>query len=161
AAIRHHERAGRVPLDGCHRRDGEPPGRRRRAGRDRGVVALLMRASPSRKSPAPPRLSDRRKRSWWPFVTFGVFLLAAVIVGLFVDVSRHLHVVQAWADALGTLAPVAYIVVYVVATLIGLPGTPITLLAPFLFGVVPAILIMVVGSILSAAFGFLIARYFA
>jgi uncharacterized membrane protein YdjX (TVP38/TMEM64 family) len=113
-------------------------------------------------SPAPPPcLPGKRRRSLWPFVSFGVFLLAVVILGRFIDVSRHLQVAQAWTGALGTLAPAAYVVVYVVATLIGLPGTPFTLLSPFLFGVVPAIVIMVVASILSAVFAYLIARYFA
>src|SRR5438552_17414905 len=104
-----------------------------------------MRASPSRMSPPPPaRLPVRRRRSLWPFVSFGLFLLAIVALGRFVDVSRHLQIAQAWTGALGAFAPVAYVVVYVVATLIGAPGTPFTLLSPFLFGVVPAIAIMVV-----------------
>jgi uncharacterized membrane protein YdjX (TVP38/TMEM64 family) len=112
-------------------------------------------------SPAPPRDLPKRRRSLWPFISFGVFVLAVVILGRFVDLGRHLQVAQAWTGALGALAPAAYVVVYVVATLIGAPGTPFTLLCPFLFGVGPAILIMVVASILSAVFGFLIARYFA
>ncbi len=114
-------------------------------------------------SPVPPprRLPEKRRRSLWPFVSFGVFLLAVVIGSRFVDLSRQLQVAQAWTGALGALAPAAYVVIYVIATLIGVPGTPFTLLAPFLFGVVPAILVMIVASLLSAVLGFLIARYFA
>ncbi len=51
--------------------------------------------------------------------------------------------------------------VYVGATLIGVPGMPFTLLSPFLFGIGPAFVVMVVGSAISAALGFLIARYLA
>jgi uncharacterized membrane protein YdjX (TVP38/TMEM64 family) len=121
-----------------------------------------MRAAPDTTSPArPPEVPTRRRRPLWPFIGFGVFVLGMVILGRFVDLSRHIQIAQAWTGALGALAPAAYVVVYVVATLLGAPGTPFTLLCPFLFGVVPAIAIMIVASILSAVFGFLIARYFA
>jgi uncharacterized membrane protein YdjX (TVP38/TMEM64 family) len=121
-----------------------------------------MRASPATTSPAPPPdVPTKRRRPLWPFIGFGVFVLGMIILGRFVDLNRHIQIAQAWTGALGALAPAAYVVVYVVATLLGAPGTPFTLLCPFLFGVVPAIAIMIVASILSAVFGFLIARYFA
>ena len=121
-----------------------------------------MRASTATTSPAPPpEVPPKRRRPLWPFIGFGVFVLGMVILGRFVDLNRHIQIAQAWTGALGGLAPAAYVVVYVVATLLGAPGTPFTLLCPFLFGVVPAIAIMIVASILSAVFGFLIARYFA
>ncbi|MGH7317633.1 MAG: TVP38/TMEM64 family protein, partial [Candidatus Rokuibacteriota bacterium] len=53
----------------------------------------------------------------------------------------------------------AYVLVYVAATLIGVPGTPFTLLSPALFGVWPAFVVMVVASAISAAVAFLIARH--
>jgi uncharacterized membrane protein YdjX (TVP38/TMEM64 family) len=121
-----------------------------------------MSASPTTTSPTPPPDAlTKRRRPLWPFIGFGIFVLGMVIVGRFVDLNRHIQIAQAWTGALGALAPAAYVVLYVVATLLGAPGTPFTLLCPFLFGVVPAIAIMVVASILAAVFGFLIARYFA
>ena len=121
-----------------------------------------MRVSPATTSPAPPPdVPTKRRRALWPFIGFGVFVLGMVILGRFVDLNRHIQIAQAWTGALGALAPAAYVAAYVVATLLGAPGTPFTLLCPFLFGVVPAIVIMIVASILSAVFGFLIARYFA
>jgi len=53
------------------------------------------------------------------------------------------------------------VLAYVAATLIGVPGMPFTLLSPVLFGIGPAFGVMVVGSAVSAALGFLIARYLA
>jgi uncharacterized membrane protein YdjX (TVP38/TMEM64 family) len=121
-----------------------------------------MSGPPATTSPAPsPEVPTKRRRPLWPFIGFGVFVLGMVILGRFVDLNRHIQIAQAWTGALGALAPAAYVVLYVVATLLGAPGTPFTLLCPFLFGVVPAIAIMIVASILSAVFGFLIARYFA
>lgn len=104
--------------------------------------------------PAPPRRV-------WPVVAAGGFLLAMVAVGRAIDVGRHLEAAQGWTAALGILAPAVYVVVYVAATLIGVPGMPFTLLSPLLLGVGPAFVVMVVGSAMSAALAFLIARYLA
>jgi uncharacterized membrane protein YdjX (TVP38/TMEM64 family) len=107
------------------------------------------------------RLPVERRRSRWPFVVFAAFLLAVVVASRAVDLDRHVETAQAWTAALGILAPVAFVVVYVAATLIGVPGTPFTLLSPLLFGPAIAFVVMVVASGASAAAGFLIARYLA
>jgi uncharacterized membrane protein YdjX (TVP38/TMEM64 family) len=120
-----------------------------------------MRASPLRVVAAPGRVRGGSRRRIWPLVAAGVFLLAMVAVGRVVDVGSHLEAAQGWTAALGVLAPAVYVAVYVAATLIGVPGTPFTLLSPFLFGIGPAFVMMVAGSAISAALGFLIARYLA
>lgn len=84
-----------------------------------------------------------------------------LVVGWTVDVGRYAVVLQTWTGALGMLAPVGYVAIYLAVTLSGVPGTPFTLLAPFLFGVWPAFAVMVVASALSAAAAFLIARHLA
>ena len=119
-----------------------------------------MSASPAglaaeRRVAVPPR------RSRWPFAVFAVFLITVVVASRFVDLSRHVETAQAWTAALGILAPAAFVIVYVAATLVGVPGTPFTLMSPFLFGPLTAFLVMVVASSASAAAGFLIARYLA
>ena len=118
-----------------------------------------MPASPLRAAAAPGRA--RRRRRIWPLVAAGGFLLAMVVMGRAIDVGSHLEAAQGWTAALGVLAPAAFVVVYVLATLLGVPGMPFTLLSPLLFGVGPAFVVMVVGSALSAALAFLIARYLA
>ena len=120
-----------------------------------------MPASPLRVVAAavpPPAVSRRRV---WPFVAAGLFLLAMVAVGRLIDVGDHLEAAQGWTAALGVLAPAAFVLVYVGATLIGVPGLPFTLLSPLLFGIGPAFVVMVVASTISAALAFLIARYLA
>jgi uncharacterized membrane protein YdjX (TVP38/TMEM64 family) len=120
-----------------------------------------MPASPLCAAAAPGRARARRRRRIWPLVAAGGLLLAMVVVGRAIDVGSHLEAAQGWTAALGVLAPAAFVVVYVVATLLGVPGMPFTLLSPLLFGVGPAFVVMVVGSALSAALAFLIARYLA
>lgn len=116
----------------------------------------------TRVFPVPPRgVSAASPRRRWPLVAFGVFVLAMVVLSRVVDVGRYVEASRAWTDSLGVLAPAAYVVVYVAATLVGAPGLPFTLAAPLLFGVLPAFLVMVVASALSAAVAFLVARHLA
>jgi uncharacterized membrane protein YdjX (TVP38/TMEM64 family) len=110
-------------------------------------------------APGPVRAGSRRRV--WPLVVAGLFLLAMVVVARVVDVGSHLAAAQGWTATLGVPAPAMFVLVYVAATLIGVPGMPFTLLSPFLFGIGPAFVVMVVGSAISAALGFLIARYLA
>lgn len=124
-----------------------------------------MSVSPTRLADRPRsaarRLPAERRRSRWPFVVFAVFLLTVVVASRAVDLGRYVETAQAWTAALGFLAPLTFVVVYVAATLIGVPGTPFTLLSPLLFGPLIAFVVMVVASGASAACGFLIARYLA
>jgi uncharacterized membrane protein YdjX (TVP38/TMEM64 family) len=120
-----------------------------------------MATVPARLTAVALRVPVERRRALWPFAAFGVFLLAMLVAGRAIDVSRHVEIAQGWTSALGILAPGAYVVLYVAATLIGVPGMPFTLLSPLLFGVVPAFVTMVVASGVSAGAAFLIARYVA
>ncbi len=87
--------------------------------------------------------------------------LALLATGRVVDVAQYSGAVQRWVESLGPLGPTGYIVFYVAATLVGVPSMPFSLLAPILFGVRTALAVMLVGSTMSAAFGFIIARYVA
>lgn len=78
-----------------------------------------------------------------------------------VDVGELVRQARTWVEGLGPWGPLAFIVVYVLATLVAVPGLPFTLAAPALFGTVPAFAVMVVASSLSASVAFLVARYVA
>jgi uncharacterized membrane protein YdjX (TVP38/TMEM64 family) len=118
-----------------------------------------MPASPLRA--VVPSTQPASRGRLWPLAAAGGFLLLMVVGGRAIDVGSHLAAAQGWTVALGVLAPAAFVVVYVGATLLGVPGMPFTLLSPILFGAGPAFVVMVVGSAISAALGFLIARYLA
>ena len=118
----------------------------------------LLLARPSAGGWRP--VAARRSRGW-PLAVAGALLLALVVVARTVDVAAYLEAARTWVEPLGALAPVAFVVLYVVATLLGVPGMPFTLLSPFLFGPWPAVAVMIVASGVSAAAAFLIARYLA
>ncbi|HKW93534.1 MAG TPA: VTT domain-containing protein [Methylomirabilota bacterium] len=120
-----------------------------------------MPASDLRVPGATSRPSSDRRHGRWALAALGLFVLAMVVMGRAIDVEHHVETAQSWAGALGVLAPAAYVCVYTAATLIGVPGLPFTVLAPILFGPLPGFVVMVIASALSAALGFLTARFLA
>ena len=120
-----------------------------------------MPAFLARRPTAGRRVSAASGHRGWPLAAAGALLLAMIVLGRTVDVGRYLEAARAWVGPLGALGPAVFVVVYVVATLIGVPGMPFTLLSPILFGAWPAVAVMIVASGLSAAAAFLIARYLA
>lgn len=90
-----------------------------------------------------------------------LLLVAATlfILGRLIEVENYLQTLQTWLWDLGPWGTLAFICIYVGATLLFLPGTPFTIAAAFLFGTRRGYFIMVAASSLAAVVGFLIARY--
>jgi uncharacterized membrane protein YdjX (TVP38/TMEM64 family) len=97
----------------------------------------------------------------WPLLGFAALLGLILLIGWTTDFTGALPHLRRFIGELGALAPAAYVAIYVAATLVGVPGTPFTLLAPFLFGTLNGFLVMVVASTASACLAFAIARYVA
>lgn len=66
-----------------------------------------------------------------------------------------------WVNDLGAIAPIAFILIYIVATVAFLPGSVLTLGAGVLFGIVPGSLYVFVGATIGATLAFLAGRYVA
>lgn len=66
-----------------------------------------------------------------------------------------------WVDNLGAIAPIAFMLIYVVATVAFLPGSLLTLGAGVLFGVVKGSIFVFFGATIGATLAFLVGRYVA
>lgn len=66
-----------------------------------------------------------------------------------------------WVANLGFWGPVAFIIIYNLATILFVPGSLLTLGAGVIFGVVWGSIYVSIGSVIGATFAFLIGRYFA
>ena len=77
------------------------------------------------------------------------------------DLQGVLRNVLAWIAGLGTWGPVIFIVIYVAATVLFLPGSILTLGAGFVFGVLRGSVIVSLAATLGATGAFLVGRYLA
>jgi uncharacterized membrane protein YdjX (TVP38/TMEM64 family) len=90
---------------------------------------------------------------------------AVAAVGALVLVGRQgaalLPALTDWVAGLGVIAPIAFVAIYITATVLLVPGSLLTLAAGALFGVIKGTVIVLVGASLGACAAFLIARYAA
>ncbi|MBD1945642.1 TVP38/TMEM64 family protein [Coleofasciculus sp. FACHB-712] len=95
---------------------------------------------------------------------FGFFLVAALIAALifaakYFNVQEQLKSALAWIDSLGFWAPLTFIVLYILATVLFIPGSILTLGAGVVFGVILGSIYVFIGATLGAAASFLVGRY--
>ena len=99
-------------------------------------------------------------------------LIAVGIVAVVYLVLRHYGItddirlenvpkIKTWVTSFGRIAPLVYMGLYLVSTVFFLPGTPVTVLAGFIFGPLWGVFYASVASIISVSVAFLIARYVA
>lgn len=104
------------------------------------------------------RVSRKTKR------IFGYFLIAA-LVAILLMAAKYFHVQELlkrallWIDNLGAWAPVAFIVIYNLATVLFVPGSIVTMGAGLIFGVVWGSVYVFIAATLGATSAFLIGRY--
>ncbi len=66
-----------------------------------------------------------------------------------------------WVDDLAAIAPIAFILIYIVATVAFLPGSVLTLGAGVLFGIIQGSIYVFFGATIGATLAFLVGRYLA
>jgi uncharacterized membrane protein YdjX (TVP38/TMEM64 family) len=97
-------------------------------------------------------------RRWW-IALAATAAMVAVVVGRGVETRALLQDVLAWIAGLGGWGPVAFVVLYVVVTVLLLPAVVLTVGAGALFGVAWAFVVVSTGATLGAVAAFVIGRY--
>jgi uncharacterized membrane protein YdjX (TVP38/TMEM64 family)/rhodanese-related sulfurtransferase len=99
-------------------------------------------------------------RSWpWLRIALGALLLTAI--GFAVTFREQIDpaALEAWIAGFGITAPLVFVAVYALASVLFLPGMVMTLAGGALFGPVWGTLINLLGATLGAVAAFLVARY--
>lgn len=91
---------------------------------------------------------------------FVLLLIAIVLAARFFPLSLWLNSFLEWVRALGFIGALLYFFVYVLGTVLFVPGTALTLGSGLLFGVLWGTLLVSVASVSGATLAFLIARSF-
>ena len=93
-------------------------------------------------------------------------LLAAAVIIILLSAAKYFHVQELlktsldWVAGLGTWGPFIFILIYIIACVLFIPGSILTLGAGVLFGVVKGSVIVSVAATLGASCAFLVGRYF-
>ena len=91
-------------------------------------------------------------------IVLGLIISVVAVALVFLPVTAYLPAVLKWTENLGIWAPVAIVVLYIIACVFFIPGSIITLGAGLLFGVVKGTIVVSIGSVLGAAAAFLVGR---
>ncbi len=91
----------------------------------------------------------------------GVVLLALLAAAFTLPVAAWLEQALGWVVAHPQIAWPIYIVGYIIATVLVIPGSLLTLAAGFLFGLPLGVALVSLGSVLGAGAAFLTGRFFA
>ncbi|CAA9441709.1 MAG: hypothetical protein AVDCRST_MAG37-1440 [uncultured Rubrobacteraceae bacterium] len=112
------------------------------------------------------RGKDVKRRGTGRLIAVGFALLLVLVGARVAGVTEcvsldGLNSLRDWINGFGMVAPIVFVVIYVVATVSFLPGAPLSLLAGLVFGAAWGTLWTVIGATLGATLAFLIARYAA
>lgn len=99
-------------------------------------------------------------KSWpWVRIALATGLLGAIAVAVVFRDSMDPAALEAWIAGFGIIAPVVFVIVYALASVLFLPGMVMTLAGGALFGPVWGTLINLLGATLGATAAFLVARH--
>jgi uncharacterized membrane protein YdjX (TVP38/TMEM64 family) len=125
----------------------------------RGMVYYFCMAEPNQNT------NDARKNWVRLAVLAGIIILGIVLIrllGLQEYLSlKNLQELSSTVKELGWIGPVVYILIWIVACLFFLPGSPITIAGSIVFGAWWALPLVTIGANLGANAAFLAARYAA
>jgi uncharacterized membrane protein YdjX (TVP38/TMEM64 family) len=106
--------------------------------------------------------SEATKKSgiWRPLLLIGVVVSAAILLR-FLGIAERLGDLKEWIRGAGSLAPLVFVTVYIIAVVAALPGVALTVIGAALFGSLTGVILVSIASTAGAGLAFLIARYIA
>ncbi len=116
----------------------------------RGVDAAQTSPSSSR--------AVRVLRSPWTRISLLVLLVAVGVTLATTADDLSVEGIRATVDGVGPLAPLAYVLLYTVAAVLLLPGTPFTVTAGVVFGPALGLVVALAGATMGATGSFLVGR---
>jgi uncharacterized membrane protein YdjX (TVP38/TMEM64 family) len=97
----------------------------------------------------------------WKWMLYLAVVVALIVAAKYLHLQDLLKQALDWVGGLGPWGPAIFIVIYVVATVLFIPGSVLTLGAGAVFGMVWGSVYVSIGSVLGATAAFLVGRYLA
>lgn len=105
--------------------------------------------------------SVNRGRRWVRPLLFFAVLAALAVAAPVLGLGQRLAELRGWIEGLGALGPLAFALVYAVATVAAVPASLLTIAAGAMFGSVLGVATVALGATAGAAAAFAIARWLA
>jgi uncharacterized membrane protein YdjX (TVP38/TMEM64 family) len=102
-----------------------------------------------------------RKKSIWRPVALGLIIITFMVLAKVFNLGGRLGELREWILSLGALGPLVYILIYIGAVILAIPGSVITIMAGVMFGSVLGVATVSVGSTIGASLAFLVSRHIA
>ena len=104
---------------------------------------------------------QKGKSGWWKLVVLGLALVTVVIILRFTNAAQYVTLanIQRLREDSGAWAPITFVVLYSVGTVIAFPGSLMSLAGGLLFGTLIGGTLIVAGAACGATVAFLLARY--
>jgi uncharacterized membrane protein YdjX (TVP38/TMEM64 family) len=106
-------------------------------------------------------VSDRSRRLPWRWIVIAAAIAGLVAATRLLPIAAWTRQLEAGISGLGTAGYLVFYAVYVVATLLFVPGAALTIAAGFLFGLWRGVVTVSAAATTAAALAFLIARHLA
>lgn len=84
-----------------------------------------------------------------------------IVAQQFFDIQQRLIDALNWIRDLGAIGPIVFIIIYIFAAVLFVPGSLLTLGAGFIYGVIKGSIFVSIASTLGATLAFIVGRYFA
>jgi uncharacterized membrane protein YdjX (TVP38/TMEM64 family) len=95
------------------------------------------------------------------FLGLVILIMVGKLLGITTIINNILQSTLNWVNSLGFLAPIGFIFIYIIASVLLISGAVLTLGAGVLFGVIKGSIFVSIASTLAATTAFLIGRYLA
>ena len=97
----------------------------------------------------------------WKWIVAVGLVVGLAVLRAYLPLGEWLQTFNTWVAGLGPSGMIVFVSVYVIAAVLFLPASLLTIAAGFLFGLLEGTILVSVGSTFGAASAFLISRYFA
>ena len=105
--------------------------------------------------------SANRYASKVKWTSIAVMVVSLLVIARSLPLAELARDLRTWIESMGVAGYGAFVAIYVVATVLFLPGSILTLAAGAVFGLLPGFIAVSIGSTLGAGAAFLVARYVA
>lgn len=101
----------------------------------------------------------KKGKVWLNIMVLTFILVIAYQLGLWQILTQTLNSANEWIAGLGPWGAIAFVIIYIIATILLIPGSILTLGGGLIFGVIKGSVLVSIASVTGATLSFLIGRY--